>query len=413
MAAREVIGVSELRKEELLYELSIRGADTSGSASELARRVREVVDRPVVPPNLEGGQVSDAVSSIKCALGELQSIVSFFEVSEPSRSQINRVRARIIHYIGRAQDLFTVNPSDTKCKELGEQFNDLLVRTQGMLKLGGEATVGELSKPTLGQVACEAPVIPPIKGIDMFAKLPNPLEGLLRDAGTLSLDSIDQVVSTLNFLSKLQDKGEFFGLTDNHFYQLLSPIVSGRLEQLLKDAMRHDLSVSAFRELICRNYLSPRVRHEAIGREYLEVQHDNEPLEKYVQRVKDSARNLCLNYSEAEVVENILQGMRPSDRSRALFCERPQNFGQLEQLINRVQDLAYADQQRGRCNSSQQQVQANCNLARQAGSTEVKCFKCKRNGHTVRNCPAVRCFKCKNWGHMAENCPGKGNDRQL
>lgn len=390
MAAREVTGVMDLRKAELQYELQIRGADTSGSAADMAQRLREVLEQPAVPPKVQATEVSEVVFLIQSALAELASVVGVFEVSEPSRSQIYRVRSRVLHYVNRLEDLRSVKGLEAFDKSicpLRDQANSLQERIQVLLGKVPEVACSERYASETG--GSDLTGLGRGESIsEVFAKLPNPLIGLLREGGVLSVRSSKDIEGTLQFLLDLQDHGEVLGLRDWQYYQLLVPMVSGRLEHVLKEAKETRLPFAEFRKLICSRFLSSRMRQELVNKLYLEVQRSGELLEDYVCRVKRGARCLSLADSEEEIVNNILEGMCPEDRMRVIFSSRPSSFVQLEQLLTDVLAIKEADTKRV-----------------SGVKTSVEWERGKRLSPTYKK--GGKCYVCNCAGHLARDCPNK------
>jgi len=71
-----------------------------------------------------------------------------------------------------------------------------------------------------------------------------------------------------------------------------------------------------------------------------------EQFSNYVQAIKDAVLVLRINESKAHVVEKVVEGLMPTQRSRFVFQSLPSSFRQLERSTIVDRNIAYADRSR-------------------------------------------------------------------
>ena len=78
------------------------------------------------------------------------------------------------------------------------------------------------------------------------------------------------------------------------------------------------------------------------------LQANGEALGDYVQDIRKAARVLRLGLPETEVIQIILEGLNPQERSRLIFAERPRCFADLCRLCVVSNTVRAGDEYRGR-----------------------------------------------------------------
>ena len=76
-------------------------------------------------------------------------------------------------------------------------------------------------------------------------------------------------------------------------------------------------------------------------------------LADFVHSIRDAARILGLGLSEEEIVQIILEGVTPQERSRLVFAERPRSFVDLDKLCVLSRAIQGNDELRGSGGTSQ------------------------------------------------------------
>ena len=73
---------------------------------------------------------------------------------------------------------------------------------------------------------------------------------------------------------------------------------------------------------------------------------DIERLAHYISEIRESSLLLKVNLSEPQLVETILVGLSPEERSRLVLINRPNTFAELEQCCIHSSNVWYSDQNR-------------------------------------------------------------------
>ena len=127
------------------------------------------------------------------------------------------------------------------------------------------------------------------------------------------------------------------------------------------------------------------------------VQGQGEHFFSYVQAIRDAALVLRIKENEAQVVQRIIEGLTPTQRSRFIFQLPPSSFAQLEQLAIVEQNIAYGDRLReeqvpgvqvAAIESVSEHVETEGSGRRSQDTRfrKVVCFYCRKPGHTQNRC---------------------------
>ena len=145
---------NHLTKEELLYELGIRGIDTVVDTLQLRRLFRKLVTRdlPLQFSYLTSGMTEGLYLGISTKVSELQELVGKSEINWTSLAP--RVLSKVQHLRGRLQHLTKAGLCSTKSenlcvKELQAQLNHIEQLAHSMSKEGD--TTGQLRRSKWGR----------------------------------------------------------------------------------------------------------------------------------------------------------------------------------------------------------------------------------------------------------------------
>lgn len=178
-----------------------------------------------------------------------------------------------------------------------------------------------------------------------------------------------------------------------------------------------------------------RLYSSLVQERFYRLQGESEPLFDFVNSIKQIAKVLRLNKTEQEIVSTIVEGLNPSERSRIVFCSRPNNFAELDQLTVHSQNVYYCDQQRkvlepGRnvpttpfsnrprhSSSRSNYFSPNANFNKintskfnqpnKSSSTNSKNFQPKPGSSGSFNRNDVICYSCNNKGHYSSECKNR------
>ena len=105
-------------------------------------------------------------------------------------------------------------------------------------------------------------------------------------------------------------------------------------------------------------YFIPTGIYEELKRKtVLRVQGNNERLAHYISDIRESSRLLQVDWNERQMVDTILVGLSPEERSRLALINRPNTFADLEQCSIHSSKVWYSDQNRHEVKS----IEANRN----------------------------------------------------
>lgn len=391
-APRPVIGITYLKKACLVYELTVRKTPTDGTASELAQRLRGVLDRPLTLSVATLGEVSTACASCAELISDARESVEILERIGASRSQLSRVQAYCQHLFGRVDDLLKVFTEEAHRPQIFRMQADLCALQQrvGLMGWQGEGSV-EVPQANSGMnVETESGH----SGFwHKYAKLPNPLLAILNEYTFVSIDNGPDAMSFLRLTVLLEERAVAFQLTHLLILQLLFPLARGILSEMLADALQNQPSLGEFRKLVIREAIGVRMKHNLVQEYCFRVQRGSETLSRYIESIRLSCLALELNIQESEVVQLILEGMRPQDRGSLVLCDRPRSFTDLRQVVFTVESTKFADAARAGSMVADRQIQGGGESHDPATTDSrrwITCYRCRQPGHMVRNCPHAR-----------------------
>lgn len=383
MGARSVEGIKYLKKDHLLYELRIRNESQEGSVSELCRRLRGALGKPVNISVDTVGEVSTAAAACRALLCSLQDGITLLEGTSPSRSQVSRLHALADHIANRVRDVRAVD-GDLKVDREVQTLLDEVVSVQqhlSHLQCEGGSEIGEDQGDGAGGLSMQADASSP------FSKLPNPLLPMINDVRVLSIDNVSQIVEVLWLLVRLEEQADALRVPHSVICQLILPLAQGRLNRLVAEMSRGACSLGTLRKTIVFDYLGARVRKDLVDRYFYRVQATRENLADYIERVRVALKALSINISEEEAVMSIVEGMRPQDRSRVLFVNKPQSFVDLDKIVVSIENVRYGDEKRDSGESFRDRAGVSAHVR---SAARRACFRCGSEEHLVRECREPR-----------------------
>lgn len=393
MEPRQCPGVSMLKKEQLIYELKIRELSAEGTVAELVNRLLGGLKKPLSVDAARIGEVGAALGAAREAVTCFEETVEFLRSSQPTSKQISRVQAQLGHWDNRLGDLRQCKlnaEQELELVRLHSQVRELLIQVGGMSLDAVNLTSGdpEGTSPGVTDQGGQASDVRNDLSASL-AKLPNPLMLLVQGIKELSIESLGQVEFVLKFIARFEVHADVLGVPHRTVIQFLYPLASGRLSRVFAEVLGEEGGLKELRKRIISLRLSPRMRVELERKHFWRAQGLRENLATYIESIREAVSALDLPYNEQQVVDNILEGMRPEDRSRLTFAKKPASFGELEALLATIEGFDFVDQ--GRADVHCNHVSGEALPEREEGeplrqNEQRRCFRCNRQGHLARQC---------------------------
>ena len=408
-----------LSKEELIYELSLRGINTDEEVQWLRKLFRTVVGRDVVPEarRLRGWDINELYSYAERKIHELQEAVSKPET--PRSVSLSRVCTRLLHLRGRVHLLeekveLGLNFNSDDLQRLSFQLDNIernMATVEGTEKQGrdlgggpGHETVSTMTddraEASVSAVQGMRPKVYPDVSRESefhfctYHRLPHPVSYLLKE-----LPQVDgcKVEVLYEFLLKVIHLRQVSQVRVPQIYEILYPHCKGEMLVLLRQALVNAEEFDSFHSRLLEHCVPERQLSQLKLDRYERGQREGEPFVKYCQAIQDAALVLRINESETQIVKRILEGLTTYQRARFVFQSAPTNLQELERLFVIDRNRSYTEQ--GNRSSSHvtvvHTVQADYSIpkvrARQAvgeryhSEKTVICFRCGRAGHRQRD----------------------------
>lgn len=400
MENRRLAGIGYLKREQLQYELKVRGCEEGGSVPELAARLRSAASVPVNISQEVIGEVGAVISNVSGAVLELGKIVEFLQDRGTTNRQLIWVQAQLNHFHNRVWDLQRLSDSappllrglqKLALEKVKGEFQGLVMSVNSLgahevelddvnrkINLGGERDT-RADVRDVGLDHCER----------VFAKLPHPLSLLLKEVGTLSIDNIKLTEEVLWLLVRFERHADALNVSHIVILELLYPLAKGFLGEVIAEVLSSRGNLAVLRRRIITEKIPMRVRRELERTHIWQAQETHEGLTHYVNRVRTAVVALEVNLTEPEVVDIILEGIRPEDRARIMFKEKPRTFEQLNRLVSSIESLQLVDEQR-RADMTPRLHDANLPVEGQrtgGGRPRARCYRCGSDEHLIRQCP--------------------------
>ena len=411
-----------LLKEELLYELGIRGIHSEADTLGLRKLFRSIGARelPLQFDYFNSRGVEEWYSVVTSKISELQSFVT--QTAHNLALATPRARTKLLHLRGRlshltAAELCSASSETSLMQRLHDQLDEIeqtLARAENNASPNPEPTIetttGEMahrsngrpdtqdSRPVgvhhAGEVRSSTQGDSPSFISNIYQKLNNPLCYLLK---ALPVVDGNDAHALCAFLLKVINIRKVGRISQPTIYELLYPYCRGELLNCLNQALEEREPFEHFHARLLHHFIPARQLSILRMEKYERVQEEQESLAMYVQAVREAALVLRITESEAEVVARIVQGLNPVQRARFVFQALPSTFAQLEQLAVVDRNVTYADSTRAKRPVAEKSSETRLTTATVTHSTHrvnkphasgkpILCFSCGKPGHIQRNC---------------------------
>jgi hypothetical protein len=316
-----------LSKEEIVYELNLRGIKCEASAQELRKILRTNISRNLTW-QFEGlftepiGEILDVLSA---KLLELQEEVE--RARTTGAGVTSRIQTRILHLRGRLLHITAAG----LCVTDHERENFQLLRTRlhniehimqnQTENISAEATEQCSVSTPEGARAIQNNIevrssdlsnIVPFTS-SLFQKLTNPLSLLLREVPVVDGGDINRL---LDFLLKAHTISEVGRITAPTIFEMLYPCCKGELLACLRQSLVRGDNFDQFHEKVLHTFIPSRVLSRLRLDRYERMQKPSESLADYCQAVREAALMLRVGESEEQIVARIVDGFSVAQRGR-------------------------------------------------------------------------------------------------
>ena len=380
-----------LRKNELLFELSVRGGEFLSSADvpALLDALRRVKDKECVRLPDKHPLLSE--SPVVCEAARLEFADLFSDFGSDggfSKHQVRRLTARLLHYVQRIEYFQQFHPA----VKFGLPLDQL--RAEFM------TYVDRLSPQTDEMPALSNAPLPTDQFRSAFKplKLLHPLQQFAESVAPFGVRDVFTAVEFLKFLVRAKDYAELYGIPDSQLLEVIMARSSDDVLHIIRSVKGNTDPVTALHETVLRTFIPRRHLHKLVQEYYLRPQALGETFSDYIARVKLFARVLRQSDTESQVCDIILTGLAPDVRSALMFCSRPTTFKDLEELRPMLAEqnvsnlVVVADVSHPPPFSVQKELRNSSRVAppRDMFRSNGACFRCGSTMHQVRQCPVPR-----------------------
>lgn len=194
--------------------------------------------------------------------------------------------------------------------------------------------INAATSPSLGQGASQ--VFTP----HFYRRLPHPLSHLLKELPIMDGTDVNLWCDFLLKVLKIRQVGQ---KTEPTIYEIMYPYCRAEPLAFVTNAITAIESFETFHARLLGQFIPSRQISQLRAEIYRRVQCEGEPLATHMQSIRDAALMLRIRENEAQVVEQIVEGLTPLQRTRFVFQAPPSLLLQLEQLAVVDQNIAHAD----------------------------------------------------------------------
>ena len=178
---------------------------------------------------------------------------------------------------------------------------------------------------------------------DLYGKITHPVEKLLTEIPYTDGLNVTKLLNFIKYLLQIKDLQQ---LNDWQILQVLLPKCKPPLKNRVIESLSSTLPVEDLHTSIIKYFIPTGIYEELKRKTVLRVQGNHERLAHYISDIRESSRLLQVDWNETQMVDTILVGLSPEERSRLALINRPNTFADLEQCSIHSSNVWYSDQNR-------------------------------------------------------------------
>jgi len=440
-----------LLKEDLRYELLVRGITSDSDVHTLRKLFRAVVteNAPCDLSYLSTQSVEELFESVVDKTVELQNLIKqqeaqLTQLAPRFETWLHHLRGRFLHLteldpsaatstssryqqvrdrldnieisLPKMDGAARASQEEEEEEELNSMMQEHMVAPDNTSTGGGRdngrvstvtGTLGREVGTQTDQIApgnagmVEAQVTPSGHGIKQvfsphfYQRLPHSLSNLIKELPVVDDTDVNLLCE---FLLKVLKASQVGQMSDSAIYELMYPYCRGELLALVTQAFNTRENFENFHNRSLRHFKPAREMSYLRMAMYERVQAQGEHFFSYVQVIKDAALVLRINESEAQLVERIIEGLTPTQRARFVFQPPPSSFRQLEQFAIVDRNIAYAHRSRAEPASEVEFA------AIESQSEHCETLGYGKRSQDPRQRKVVVCFYCRKPGNTQSRC---------
>jgi hypothetical protein len=447
-----------LRKDEVQYELSIRGCSTEGDANELRKRLSQILsaNMPILEVVLGGIEVVRELETCEEKLSDLSSLIDEYE-GDFKDAEYKRLTARLWHYYYRLERITIPVGAE---REIPDNWNELRKKSKALLdrfvpatpsgpapeELTPKEAMGAMDKPShdselrtprqshSGQVPGGGSTDPKptqassSKAIESGESRNPPM---VADWHSRPIPVYKWGVNFGNepgqsigaFLQRVEELRRARGLTEQQLFRSAVDLFTGSALIWYRSTVER---ITDWQEL-CREmkvvFQSPdyddMLRQEIAHR----MQGDQEPIDLFIAAMEGLYGRLACHVPEDQRLNQMVKNLSPYLQDKICMFTvttieqlrqlgRKAELGRLRSTVSGASsryghvlepDLACVDPVRKKRSSSAQIA----SLSARTMDRKATCWNCSKEGHRHASCPEARnlfCYGCGSQGVRKPEC---------
>lgn len=431
-----------LQKDELTYELLVRGEDIQNETVEdLRKQLRKCISCIPKIENLSGKyKLQEEFDTIKSKLDFIELLVEQ-TTENTSKLSLAKIKAKLNHLTLRISNLSKCKLDETtqeNLKTLSQKLNSLStnfkslktpVSEEELLKFEQDlnksfiedeenidkfnesfnANLNQISSPqNLRPKPIEIKQSQSLESTSIFNKMSNPIEKLLNKFEITNGLDVSQLLLFLRNLSELRNQSN---LTTNQIYELLPGYTTQPLLNKVLECRNISCDLDLLHSQIITTFLPITLREKLKQDLVFRPQKPQEPLSIYISEIKINSHILQTGLSESEIVSFIKIGLCPEVRNKLVFETNPTSFKDLDQLCISANNIQYNDflrDQLFKSKSTHQPYQMPENSRNHMQNKSVHYTSLQDKYSDVKTC-----FNCNKKGHVAKQCYRPKNSKNF